>query len=192
MAKKIYCYVDETGQDTKGKLFIVVAIVIEKERDALIENLEKTERQSGKGKTKWIKAKRVVTDKYLDMALSSKSFKHKIFYQVFAESKLYQDLTCLVVAKAINRYIGQQGISRYQAIVLIDGLRKTETRKISKSLRNLGVKTRKVKGLRDESDPVIRLADTVVGVIREAEEGNQKFKTIVKEIRKRNIINELD
>lgn len=36
VTQKLYCYVDETGQDTKGKLFIVVAIVIEKEKDELI------------------------------------------------------------------------------------------------------------------------------------------------------------
>jgi len=29
--QKLYCYVDETGQDTAGKIFIVSVVIIEKE-----------------------------------------------------------------------------------------------------------------------------------------------------------------
>ncbi len=54
---KLYCYVDETGQDTKGKLFIVVAVIVGEEKNEVEKYLESIEEQSGKGKRKWIKAR---------------------------------------------------------------------------------------------------------------------------------------
>lgn len=44
-SKKLYCYVDETGQDTKGKLFLV-AIVLEQQGQLIrIQNkLDKIEK----------------------------------------------------------------------------------------------------------------------------------------------------
>lgn len=39
-AKKLYCYVDETGQDTKGKLFIVVVVIVENSKEEFITFLE--------------------------------------------------------------------------------------------------------------------------------------------------------
>jgi len=44
--QKLYCYVDETGQDTKGELFIVSVVVVGWDRDALAEQLEMIERET--------------------------------------------------------------------------------------------------------------------------------------------------
>ena len=49
VTKKIYCYVDETGQDTMGILFLVSIIVAEGEHDSLRGKLQKIESASGKG-----------------------------------------------------------------------------------------------------------------------------------------------
>jgi len=40
----LYCYVDECGQDTMGKIFVVTMVVVGKERDALLELCEKLEK----------------------------------------------------------------------------------------------------------------------------------------------------
>ncbi len=40
---KLYCYVDENGQDTKGRIFIVTVVVIEEKRDELLEFCEDVE-----------------------------------------------------------------------------------------------------------------------------------------------------
>lgn len=163
-------------------------LLLKKEREALIINLEKIEKKSKKYKRKWSKTKGTVRDKYLDMAFPLKEFKNKIYYQVFKETKSYQDLTNLVIAKAINRYIKREGFKQYKATILIDGLNKTQESRVSKALRDLGIKTRKVKGIRDEADAIIRLADSLAGMIREGSEGNKKFKKII--IQKK-ILNEL-
>lgn len=37
MAEKVFCYVDESGQDTQGILFIVAIVITSHERDQLYE-----------------------------------------------------------------------------------------------------------------------------------------------------------
>jgi len=39
--QKLYCYIDETGQDTKGKLFLVSIVIQEQEREELREKIER-------------------------------------------------------------------------------------------------------------------------------------------------------
>ena len=39
--KKLYAYVDESGQDTKGLVFVVSVLILEKEREEISEELEK-------------------------------------------------------------------------------------------------------------------------------------------------------
>jgi len=47
--QKLYCYVDETGQDTKGRLFLVSVVIPGKERESIKEKLETIEKKSRKG-----------------------------------------------------------------------------------------------------------------------------------------------
>ena len=54
--QKLYCYVDETGQDTRGNIFVVSVVVTGSERDVLLKFCEETEEKSRKGKFKWGKA----------------------------------------------------------------------------------------------------------------------------------------
>ena len=75
----------------------------------------------------------------------------------------------LTIAKATTSF--SQGRD-YQAIIYIDGLRKTEIPKVVTFLSTEGIKRRKVKGLRDESSAYLRLADGLAGFFREHEEGN--------------------
>jgi hypothetical protein len=47
--QKLYCYTDETGQDTKGKLFLVSVVITEKElKDKIEHTLLSIERKTGK------------------------------------------------------------------------------------------------------------------------------------------------
>src|SRR5438105_2668794 len=50
---KLYCYVDETGQDTYGNFFIVSVVVTGDVRESLVARLEQIEKASGKGNVKW-------------------------------------------------------------------------------------------------------------------------------------------
>jgi hypothetical protein len=56
--QKLYCYVDETGQDTKGAMFLVVVVITAEDPDALRAALERIEKVSAKGARKWFKTNR--------------------------------------------------------------------------------------------------------------------------------------
>jgi hypothetical protein len=67
MITKLYCYVDETGQDTKGELFLVAVLLKESSKlETLQKKLEKTERRTGKRQLKWKKTNRDTKKKYLE------------------------------------------------------------------------------------------------------------------------------
>ena len=55
--QKLYCYVDETGQDTQGNLFIVSVVIAEDERVRLLKQLEQIEKSTRKGRRKWMKTR---------------------------------------------------------------------------------------------------------------------------------------
>ena len=55
MTQKFFCYVDETGQDTQGELFIVTVVTASQERNQLRQACEDIERDSRKGRRKWVK-----------------------------------------------------------------------------------------------------------------------------------------
>lgn len=46
--QKLYCYVDESGQDTKGEIFVVGIVILEQERERMEKELESIETISGK------------------------------------------------------------------------------------------------------------------------------------------------
>lgn len=80
--QKLYCYVDETGQDTQGALFVVSVAVTKEERQELRELLAKFEKATGKGKTKWVRTRKEFKIAYLEKILTQKVFRHKIFYSL--------------------------------------------------------------------------------------------------------------
>ena len=77
-------------------------------------------------------------------------------------------LTILTIAAAI----AQAGTPESKAVVVIDGLKRSEERSVATGLRRIGVATEKVKGGADESDSMIRPAETPwPGLLGEAPEG---------------------
>jgi hypothetical protein len=168
---KLYCYVDETGQDTKGELFIVVVILVTGDKkDQLESDLELIEVQSGKGKRKWIKVRQKEKCRYLTLIQDIKGTKGTVFYSEYINTTEYEEVTVLTIENAINWYTYQNKIHEYKATIVIDGLNKRVGERISASLRKAGIKIRKVRGERDESNALIRLADAFAGGIREAKE----------------------
>ena len=79
--QKLYCYVDESGQDTQGKSFWVsVIIVLQEERDILETLLENVEKQVHKRKFKWKSTHYKVKTKYIQEMLNIKILRSNIFY----------------------------------------------------------------------------------------------------------------
>lgn len=178
---KLYCYVDETGQDTKGSYFIVAVVVTDNRQHELEDQLEAVEAASGKKTAKWLKTSDKVRLAYFQMILENHSLPAMVYAKRFAgASGDFDELEVLATAQAINMYREEQGIdvTGYKVTVTVDGLSKTTALRMGSEFRKLGIKTRKVVGKKDESSAIIRLADAVAGLVREVSEGRTTYKTL--------------
>lgn len=167
--KKIYCYIDESGQDTKGELFIVSVVVAGNDKDILQNELEQIEKDSGKHKYKWGKTNISSRLKYLQKIVSNKKYKYSIFFSKYKTMDF--DLAAIqTISKTVHYKTNKHD---YKTSVYIDGLAKSKRHFYAKELRNLGVRTQKIKGvMKDENNSLIRLADAISGWIRDVIEQN--------------------
>lgn len=181
--QKLYCYVDENGQDTKGDVFIVSIVVTGKERDELLTLCEEIEVESRKGKFKWGKAEHNRRMDYLKRIFSSKVFKSKLRFTVYHEQVNYDMATIMGIAKAVHFKEPKE----YTTLVYVDGLSKNKRQEYGSELRKLGIPTRKVQGVtKDENNSLTRLADAIAGFVRdvldkEGEDMEKLFKEAIKE-----------
>lgn len=181
---KYCCYVDESGQHKMGKMF-VVSIIIPSEREEIEKKLTDIEIESGKNKVKWIKTKESRKTEYLIQVFKLLSLKGCIYFSLFENSKEYKALTVLSVVKAVKdkKYTDKKGT------ILIDGLNKHEIMWFSKEIRKQGLKTDKVRGIKDQNSAIIRLADSICGFVFEAKSGNKNaIKLLASELKKKTII----
>jgi len=101
--QKLYCYVDETGQDTKGRIFLVSVIIPgKKEREQLESKLLVIEKRSGKKLSKWGSTHLKYKLDYLKEVFSLKILQGDIFYGVFHDTHEYVALTTYTIAQAIS------------------------------------------------------------------------------------------
>jgi len=170
LKQKLYCYVDENGQDTKGDIFIVSVVVTGNERDELIRLCEEIEEKSGKQKDKWGRSKYARRIAYIKLVFSNKNFKGKLRYSTYREQSSYDLATITAIAKAAHF----KEPDEYTTLVYVDGLSKTKRQEYGSELRKLGVPTRKVQGVsKDENNALIRLADAIAGFIRDVIDGDK-------------------
>jgi hypothetical protein len=161
--QKLFCYVDETGQDTKGRLFVVSVVVTAENRDELLNLCERIERETRKGKYKWGRAKHPRRLAYLRRVFAEPRFHGALRYAVFRKTPGYDLATLDAVAKALH-----QQPAPYTATVYIDALPPSKRQPYSQHLRGLGLSIEKVRGIpRDESNALVRLADAVAGFARD-------------------------
>jgi hypothetical protein len=186
---KLYCYADETGPDTKGKMFLVAVVITTSElRETIERNLENLELKSGKGILKWRLTGIPKKKSYLLGILGIGDLQASLFYAVYRNTKDYLKL----VAKTLARSVISVSEGRdYQATIYIDGLRKTEVKQVVKFLSQEGIKRRKVRGLRDESSAYIRLADALAGFFRDYEEGKSYAKELFQQFSTKNFVKRL-
>lgn len=156
--QKLYCYVDETGQDTEGDFFLVVVLVTSKETTSQLEaQLEHIETQSGKRKLKWHKTRPERREAYLRRVAQLDALQESIFYGSFSDTTDY--LTC--TAEVLISSIQTKATPPYQATIVIDALKDAEQTKIRQRMKQSRISYRSIRGLRDESSALIRLCDGV-------------------------------
>lgn len=166
--QKLYVFVDESGQDTQGRLFIATAIVMAGEQEDTRQLLERIERETGKGKRKWTASVPRQRHAYTHQIFQQDLLRGRLFYGYFERTTIYQPCIIETITGAIARV---ETSPDYQATILIDGLRKDERNPVATDLRRRGIHVKKVRGMRDESEPLLRLADAMAGFVRDGIEG---------------------
>ena len=174
--QKLYCFVDETGQDAGSGVFIVVCIVILGNPESLDLLLIELENKMGIGITKWHKTQHLRRLAFL-VNFVEKMYKNiKVYYGLFKKPINYQISTLKVIQKCLDNYLE----IKFEAVVYIDGINTVSAKKFTKDLRNKKFYLKLVKGIKDESMSLIRLADRWAGCLRLVIEGNQDAKSLVK------------
>ncbi|MEK7534147.1 MAG: DUF3800 domain-containing protein [Patescibacteria group bacterium] len=188
MLTKLYCYVDETGQDTKGELFLVAVVLKDiSELEVLEKKLEGIEEITGKRQSKWKKTTKKVKQKYLDELVQVKELRKSIFYATYQASKEYSKLTSFTIAKAVLA----KETTNYTVTVIIDGLNDKERDVVRGELKKLKIRYRKIRGMKDEQNIFLRLSDAMAGFLREAYENEKYALQFIKRFKKTSIVIEV-
>src|SRR5712691_13148173 len=94
---KLYAYVDESGQDTAGRLFVVSVLLLAEERDTMLQRLEALEARSGKHNTKWQKTRHSYRQAYMEALRRLPLVQQTLFFDVLQHGN-YMELTALTTA----------------------------------------------------------------------------------------------
>jgi hypothetical protein len=185
--KKLYCYVDETGQDTSGRFFLVAAVMIDLEREPIVTLLEEVEQDSSKGRVKWAKSNLERQTAYIKRVLALPEFQGRLYFATYRDSTDYPALTMQTSMWVIQTHVKDDECS---TTVIVDGLTKDGYQAFTNYLRQQGHISRcKVRGATDDNDALIRLADALAGFARGALEGKKAYKRLwAKALRDQHII----
>ncbi|MGH9841557.1 MAG: DUF3800 domain-containing protein [Blastocatellia bacterium] len=184
---KLCCFVDESGQDTKGAWFIVSVIITQSEYAALEIELERIEERSGKGKVKWRDAKDAARVEYIAQILALEALAGKLTYTLFHGTQDYLTCTVDAVAQSVTYYSAEARVT-----VFVDGLPKSKIKWFGTELRRRRIAVRKVRGVRrEESSSLMRLADALCGFVRAALTGRTELEQMLKEAKDQGVVKEL-
>jgi hypothetical protein len=187
--QKLYCYVDESGQDTQGRFFVVSVVVTGHERDEMTKELERIERESGKGRRKWSQSRDQQKRAYLEAVLRNSVMKGKLHYAIYRDPFInYFNATILTTGRAITVHATEE----YKATVFIDGLQRSLVGKVGAELRRLSIRTEKVRPVRnEEASALMRLADALSGFVRETLLGHESYQRLLESAQERGVVREL-
>jgi len=186
--RRLYCYVDETGQDPRSQIFIVVVIVLEEDRDVLLQLLTSIEIKSGKGIKKWTNSTQAQRLNYLSVIAKDPRFKNKVFFSRFVKPTNYLHATAAVIRRVIRHLCGN---NIAEVNILIDGLDKASRRRVTTLVRNRYIRLKTVRGVRDESDARIRFSDAMAGLIRASAESEESATKVVRSMTRKGTLTEI-
>ena len=148
-------------------------------------------RVANKGKKKWNKSRRASKLTFMQLIFEDSRFKGALCYsatQHLARPN-FDLLTISAISKAIKT---RQPVEAYEAEIYIDGLTKGKQNGYSSEIRKSGINVRHVHRVRDENSALIRLADALAGLAREAIEGrDEEARALVKQALRGGVVREV-
>ena len=185
--RRWFAYVDESGQETAGLLFVVSVLMVSTDRQELQKQLEHIEKKTKKRHYKWRIAHYRYRRAYMTEVSRLNRLTFRIYYQIYTNHNAdYRALTAQATANALRRHRGKS------ATVYVDGLRKTESADFKRHLKSSTKMSVKVRGVRkEENNSFIRLADAICGLIRDALQEEQWSKKAIRQITRRDVVRKL-
>jgi hypothetical protein len=154
---KLYAYIDESGQETLGILFLASALTFERaDLESISVLLARIEKQSGKGIAKWSDANKHRRRAYIRTLLTADHLAGKLYYGEYRNTLKYREAIANIAAQSITQ--------NAQIRVLLSGQ---------------GIPIRKVTSATDQASVFIRAADAVCGFIRDALEGEPEYRRLL-------------
>jgi len=185
--QKVYAFVDESGQDDASRFFVVVAVVSDRDQDILRKQLEEVEEVAQTGKMKWHKSRHVRRTKYLSLVLERKIAAGEVYFRSFEKPLPYFFPMLDVLEKALKRITK----TPHKAFVHVDGIDIQKAKELTNALRAHGITLGLVRSRRDESEPLIRLADMWAGCIRGSLRGSKEYMAILQRAKKEQYLHEI-
>lgn len=142
----------------------MVAIVSAEDQSYLRKRLEDVEEIAQTHKLKWHKTSYDKKIHYLSLVLERKIAAGKVYTANYKKPIPYFFPMIEVLEKAIK----ETAQGNYSARIYVDGIDKQKSQALTNALRARGISLRMVRGRRDESEPLIRLADMWAGCLRSA------------------------
>jgi hypothetical protein len=162
--QRLYAYLDESGQDASSEYFVVVAVVTDAEQDRIRKELEAIEEEAQTHSLKWHKTSHTRRMRYLSLVLERSIASGTVYAAHFKKPIPFFFPMLEVLEKAIKRAAHRN----YRASIYVDGIDRYKAVQLTNALRASGISLTMVRGRRDESEPLIRLADMWAGCIRSA------------------------
>src|SRR5262245_6810365 len=138
--QKLFCYVDETGQDNRAEYFIVVTVVSESDQAALKGSLLRLEQQSKVGGKKWHKLRSPEREHFLELALNAQLAAGEVFFGRHKKPLPFFQPMVETLSKAILLL----ATGDYQVVVYVDGIDRKKARELTAALREKGIATQQV------------------------------------------------
>jgi Protein of unknown function (DUF3800) len=173
--QKLYCFIDETGQDDRSQVFIVVAVISDSAQQELKEALLQMEQQTKLGAKKWHKSRKEEREAFLAKLVEAQIAAGGVFFGKYPKPIPF----FLPMLETLSRAIQMVATEEYQAVVYVDGIDRKKSQELTNALRVKGIRTKHVRSVRDESEPLIRLADRWAGCIRAGVEGSTEAQALV-------------
>lgn len=173
--QKLYCFVDETGQDDRSQVFIVVTVISDSTQQELKEALLQLELQAKMGAKKWHKSRQAEREAFMAQLVELQLAAGGVFFGKYPKPLPF----FLPMLETLCRAIQAVAAEDYQAVVYVDGIDRKKSQELTNALRVKGIKTKHVRSVRDESEPLIRLADRWAGCIRASVEGSVAAQQVV-------------
>lgn len=170
MQLKVVSFTDESGQDTKGKMFVVCTIICASEdANDLDKALSKIESSSGKEK-KWHDTGDKRRHRYIKEIINSNiRTKFKVYYTMYQNKSEYSKLVGAHIAKAVINHTKEVD---YKVTIFIDKMNKETINEVAKEIKSFRIRYRKIRGLSEKASSLIRLADAACGLIRDLPHSN--------------------